>query len=79
MMGIFGPDTRVIGGLVYEKQHEFYSESEAETWAHAYENKGYDAKVIPNASRRTFEVWVVLGKDPRVKEGMSNGEKNPLG
>jgi len=66
MMGIFGPDTRVINGMVYEKQGETSTQQEADGWASAYENKGYKAKVIPNVNKRTFEVWVAVAQDPRV-------------
>ena len=71
-MGIFGPDTRVIDGMVFEKQAEKENQFVAEAWARACQDKGYKVKVIPNPNRQVFEIWVCVGADPRVQQSTNN-------
>lgn len=57
-MGLFGADHKRIGGLDYELSGEFPSAEEANGWATQYRNFGLSARVVPNARKQCFEVWL---------------------
>ena len=57
-MGIFGPDTRLMDGEVFILQAEFPDKNTAAVWQKEYQAYGFKARIIPNAQKQAFEVWV---------------------
>lgn len=77
-MGLFGPDTRTINGIIYQKEADLQNQFDAEAWARAYQAKGYQVKVIPDANKKSFGIWVSVGNDPRREQEQQKQEQNKV-
>ena len=57
MFGLF-EGVRKIDGEEFRLEGEFSDVGEAKAWCAHYNSYNYKARVIPNASHQTFQVWV---------------------
>ena len=57
-MGILGPDTRTIAGELYICQAEMQDRGEAEMWKKEYQSYGFKCRIIPNAHKKCYQVFV---------------------
>ena len=76
-MGLFGPDTRTISGLIYVKHGEVHSMAEARAWMEEFQSAGYKAKAIPNVRNKCVEIWVAEGVDPRMNPEVQSRPTQP--
>ena len=51
-------NTRKIEGEIFVQDGEFESQDQARQWAANFQAYGFKARIIPNASRQVFEVWI---------------------
>lgn len=59
-MGLFAPNTRKFDGIEHELSAEFETREEAEYWQRQAQQDGFHARILSNANKQRYELWVSL-------------------